>query len=134
VSASSTSGKSNAARNTLDKDLRTRWSPATGGTQWVAYDLGKSCDVSSVSIVWFAQRSGETMVKVELSQDGKSYQTVDGGVLLGRGANETLRSFLPHEARYVRILLNSTSPASQISVQEVGIHGTATDNKVAGLR
>jgi hypothetical protein len=33
VTASSTSGKSNSARNTFDKDLRTRWSPKGSGEQ-----------------------------------------------------------------------------------------------------
>jgi hypothetical protein len=133
VEASSASG-TNGAANTIDGDLRTRWSPAKAGTQWVEYDLGKVCDVRSVSMVWFALRGGETMVKIELSQDGGEYRTVDIGVLQGRGTNETLRSFLPHDARYVRIFLNSTSASSQVSLQEVGIHASVNEDRAAEAR
>jgi outer membrane protein assembly factor BamB len=126
VKASSTSSKPNDACNTLDRDLRTRWTPAKSGAQWVVYDLGKTREVSSVSIVWFAQRRGETIVKIELSTNGKDYQTVDSGVLEGRGTNETLRSFSPMGARFIRVFLNNTSRDAQASLQEVGIHGGMT--------
>jgi hypothetical protein len=133
VTASSSAGKANGERNTIDRDLRTRWSPSSAGSQWVTYDLGRVCEVSSVSLVWYASRGGQTMVKIGVSMDGKTYQTVDSGVLDGRGVNETLRSFVSHDARYVRVFINSMSRQSQASLQEVGIHGTA-DAKSAMAR
>jgi hypothetical protein len=125
AAASSSSGRANAAVNTLDRDLRTRWSAEKSGAQWILYDLGKTCGVSSVSLVGFAPRAGEAMVKIEVSTDGKAYKTVDSGVLEGRGTNETLRSFLPQNAQFVRVYLNCASSGHQTSLQEVGIHGEA---------
>jgi outer membrane protein assembly factor BamB len=125
VSASSASGKANGAGNTLDRDLRTRWSPGRAGQQWLVYDLGKAREVSSASIVWFALRNQQTQFGIELSVDGKQYRAVDEGTLAGRGTHESLRTFLPQEARFVRISLSAGEAAPAVSVQEVGIHGGA---------
>jgi hypothetical protein len=125
VSASSASGKANSARNTLDRDLRTRWSPAHAGHEWLVYDLGRAREVSSASIVWFALRDQQTQFSIELSLDGKQYRAVDQGALAGRGTHESLRTFLPQEARFVRISLSAGEAAPAVSVQEVGIHGGA---------
>jgi hypothetical protein len=125
VSASSASGKANGAKNTLDRDLRTRWSPARAGNQWLVYDLGKVREVSSASIVWYALRDQQTQFGIELSVDGKQYRAVDQGTLAGRGTHESLRTFLPQEARFIRISLSAGEAAPAVSVQEVGIHGEA---------
>jgi len=90
------------------------------------YDLGAIREVSSVSLVWFAPRGGRASVEIGLSTDGTSYETVDNGPLAGRGGNETLRSFLPHDARYVRVSLSGGSSHQALSLQEVGVHGGMT--------
>ena len=132
VKASSTSGDANGAANTLDKDLRTRWSPSAGGEQWLLYDLGALREVSSASIVWFSRGKNATQYRIELSTDGKKYKVADQGVLDGRGANETLRSFLAQSARYVRIaFVPMNKNGTEITIEEVGIHGTGGQKVVS---
>jgi outer membrane protein assembly factor BamB len=131
VSASSASSKANSAANTVDRDLRTRWSPATAGEQWLTYDLGTVREVSSASIAWFSTREQVIPFAVMLSVDGKKYHTVDNGTLDGRGARETLRTFLAQDARFVRIALSVSSDKDLPAVQEVGIHGGGTADHAA---
>jgi outer membrane protein assembly factor BamB len=119
----SSQARGTTAAATTDRSLTSRWTPAKTGSQWIEYDLGRVREVSSVSLVWFALRRGETLLKVEVSSDGKQYEVVDCGVLQGRGTKESLRTFPAYAARYVRVSLNTTSPEAQASLLEVGIHG-----------
>jgi outer membrane protein assembly factor BamB len=123
VTASSASTRANGPANTLDRDLRTRWSPTATGEQWLSYDLGAVREVSSASIVWFSKHTQAIPLTLELSLDGKQYHVAESGALEGRGTNEALRSFVPQQARFVRVSF-ALKPGSDLpAVQEVGIHG-----------
>jgi hypothetical protein len=124
VRASSSAGK-NAASNSVDHDLRTRWSPSGVGSQWLAYDLGSAQEVAAVSVVWYAKTSTRTAFSVETSLDGKAFAQVDAGYLAGRGTSATLRSFMAQQARFVRLSLRPAAGSACPSVYEVGIHGDA---------
>ena len=123
VSASSDSGKANGAKNTLDRDMRTRWSPAKAGAQWLLYDLGSAKTVSGASVVWYALMPTTAAFTIEVSTDGKSFTKVDDGTFGGRGTNTTLRTFLAMQGRYVRVGINAPSIAACPGIYEVGIHG-----------
>jgi hypothetical protein len=134
VTASSTSGKPNGARNTLDRDLRTRWSPAGSAEQWLTYDLGAVREVASVSIAWFSSQRQIVPFSVMLSLDGKEYHVADNGAIEGRGSDESLRTFVAQNTRFVRIVFSLKPGDTLPGVQEVAIHGTATDAKETVLR
>ncbi len=114
------------ASYTHDSDLRTRWRVRAGTerTQWITYDLGQTCEVSGVTVVWYALKSNRTGMAIELSLDGHEFSQVDGGALCGRGTMTTMRSFLPERARFVRVVLDTEGAADGLSLYEVGIHGT----------
>ena len=116
VSASSAGG-SNAAANTLDRDLRSRWTPAGDGAS-ITFDLGRETYASGASVVWYALRRARASCTVETSIDGKRYETAWAGTLKGRGTGTAAVEFSPRQARYLRILLSSP-----VSLYEVGIHG-----------
>jgi hypothetical protein len=118
--------RTNVAANVADRDLRTRWSPHRDGGEtegWLTCDLGRVRRVSGVTLVCYAFTSGNADVSIELSLDGREFTTVDAGTLSGRGTHTTLRTFLPSDARYVRIRLDEQSGAEGLSVYEVGVHG-----------
>jgi outer membrane protein assembly factor BamB len=123
VTATSASSGANNARNTLDRDLRTRWSPADAGEQWLTYDLGTVREVSSASIVWFNRHQQAIPFTVALSVDGKKYHGVDNGTIEGVGTGESQRAFLTQEARFVRISFTVKPTDALPVVEEVGIHG-----------
>jgi hypothetical protein len=132
VRASSTVGK-NTASNSVDHDLRTRWTPAAAGPQWATYDLGSVQEIAAVSVVWYGQTSKRTAFSVETSLDGKAFSQVDAGYLSGRGTNTTLRSFVPQQARFVRLSLLPAQGNACPSVYEFGIHG-GTGQREASAR
>jgi outer membrane protein assembly factor BamB len=119
------------ARATIDGDLRTRWTGKSGGGQWLTYDLGRVCDVSALSIVWYSLRLTSCGLTIELSQDGATFTEADAAALQGRGTNETLRSFVGQPARYVRVKLASAAGASPVSLYEVGIHQSGEERQAA---
>jgi hypothetical protein len=122
VSASSFSGV-NRPGNTADGDIHSRWAPSGAGSQWITDDLGSVQDVASVSVVWYARTSTRTAFSMETSIDGSAFSQVDAGYLSGRGTNTTLRSFVPRQARYVRLSLQVAEGGAVPSLFEVGIHG-----------
>jgi len=122
VRASSVAGRSKGPSSTIDRDLRTRWSPAGEGWQWLVYDLGAVQRISAVSIVWHKVKGDGTLFGIELSRDGEHYEDVDHGVLTGRGTKESLRSFLPQDARYVRVGFSADGAGAALAVQEVAVH------------
>ena len=113
------------ARNTTDRDLRTRWSPSGIGPQWIACDLGSKCEVSSLSLVWYGARGLSAALAVEVSADGAAYDRVDETTLAGRGTRTTMRTFLPASARYVRVTVTPVDGSPCPSVYEIGVHGAA---------
>jgi len=117
VTASS-AARGREANSTIDRDLTTRWTSSTTGPQSITYDLGISRTVAAATIVWYAPRQSRVPYTIAVSLDGKRFSPVDEGALSGRGTNSTLRTFLPTDARYVRVTLGSP-----VSVYEAGIHG-----------
>lgn len=116
----------NEPSHATDRDLRSRWSSTADSTQWLTCDLGRPHTVSAVTLVWYAPAETATDLSVELSVDGTRYEQVDAALLHGSGTQTTLRSFLPDEARFVRIVLSARSTAKLPSVFELAVHGGHT--------
>jgi len=111
---------------TIDADLRTRWSPSSEEDAWALYDLGDVYEVSGITLAWYAQRTAEAGATVELSQDGEVFTKADHATLEGRASNETLRTFLPQAARYIRLELAPSENGDYPSIYEIGIHESRT--------
>jgi hypothetical protein len=105
--------------NTVDRNLTTRWASSAEGPQSVTYDLGSVRDISAVSVVWYATKTGGAAFTIEVSTDGRRFGKVDEGSFAGRGTNAMLRAFVTSGARFVRITLDGAG----VSLYEVGVHG-----------
>ncbi|MBD3244106.1 MAG: hypothetical protein GF331_26175, partial [Chitinivibrionales bacterium] len=111
----------NSADNTLDRDLRSRWTPSASNAS-ITYDLGNSRAVDGVTVVWYSLRSSRTACRVETSADGMQYREVWEGTLKGRGTNTEAVSFGVHDARFVKISLDSRKGRGA-SLYEVAVLG-----------
>jgi len=123
VQASSESGRSRATA-VADFDLRTRWTPAGSGPQWLTLDLGTVRDVAAVSLVWYSARRAEIRCVVEVSADGVRFTAIDALPLTGRGTQTVTRTFASAQARFIRLQLDTVRGACP-SVYEAGVHGTS---------
>jgi hypothetical protein len=121
VSASSASG-TNLPRNTIDRDLRTRWSAASGG-QWLGYDLGGMRSVAGATLVWYAPRGTALPVSVSVSEDGINYREVRRASLAGRGTRSGRVDFPVCNARFVRMAFGRDGDPAAPNVYEVALFG-----------
>ncbi|MBD3242397.1 MAG: PQQ-binding-like beta-propeller repeat protein [Chitinivibrionales bacterium] len=121
VQASSSDGP-NAAAHTLDGDLRSWWAADDGGTQWLVYDLGTTREVTGATCVWYGRESDEASAEVSLSVDGETFEPADTWVVSGSGTNVTMRTFLPQQARYVRLSLTPSIDGAMPCLYEMALH------------
>lgn len=123
--AAASSKQPNVAANTMDRDLRTRWSPdADAAEKWLCIDLGRVQRVSSATIIWYGTSRRATPFTVEVSTDGKQFLRVHAGALHGRGTSTLICDFDTVSGRYVRIAFDGA--ANAVSVYEVGLHGQSS--------
>ncbi len=108
-----------------DRDLRTRWTPASSGVSSVVLDLGGTQEVGAVSLVWYGAKDAAASISIGLSRDGDLYEEVDRGVLEGRGTREALRTFLGDRARFVRVRFTPQPDAHCPSIYEIAVHAGA---------
>jgi len=113
---------------TTDRSLATRWTAAGPGMQSITYDLGAVRDVDAVSVAWYGSKACLTTFAIEVSADGKAFTQVDAGSLSGRRTHTMLRSFVPVDARYVRLTMDAGKGMAQ-SVYEVGVHGVQGEQR-----
>lgn len=119
---SSTQDGPNVAVNTIDQDLRTRWSPGDAGEQWIEYDLGSIRKVTGATMVWYSLYPTHSSVRVEVSQGNDEYSVVHEGALAGAGTSMASFAFEPRTARRVRIRLLPHNQSPPVHIYDAAIH------------
>ncbi|MEV0749692.1 discoidin domain-containing protein (plasmid) [Streptomyces sp. NBC_00184] len=102
----------------VDGDEGTRWASEWTNDQWLRIDLGSAKPVERVTLDWEAAYAKS--YRVELSQDGKNWQTA-WSTATGDGGLDTAR-FTPAQARYVRMHGLERGTKWGYSLQEVGVY------------
>ncbi|MFI6962579.1 discoidin domain-containing protein [Streptomyces sp. NPDC050255] len=102
----------------VDGDEGTRWASEWTNDQWLQIDLGSAKPVARVTVDWEAAYAKS--YRIELSQDGKSWQTA-WSTATGDGGLDTAR-FTPAQARYVRMHGLERGTKWGYSLQEVGVY------------
>lgn len=101
VSASTVESERFKAENAVDGKNNTRWQAKYYDNQWFTVDLGKTCMVGRVVLVWGASAAKE--FRIEFSGDNEIWKEVfsrkDGRLEKGKESF----TFTPQEARYVRM-------------------------------
>lgn len=127
TASSSATGKSPA--NAIDQKLTSLWQPGAAGRQYITCDLGAATEIEAVSVVWYALRRVKSMpLTVEVSLDGTTFEGVDVSNMTGSGTSNTLRTFVPQSARFVRVGVYVTNPSDRLGLYEVGVHAVAGDD------
>ena len=78
VEASDIPEPANIPENTIDGDLGTRW--AAQGEQWIQYTFANPKELSAVWIAFWKSDARSTTFKLEVSEDGETFETVYEGV------------------------------------------------------
>lgn len=116
----------NGPTNTIDGDLKTRWS-AKGDGQWIRYDLGTPQVVTALDIAWFKgdQRRASFDIEVGEHPDGP-WTTVLSGQSSGTTLEPETHEVDETTGRYVRIVGHgntATGSGAWNSITEVRIIG-----------
>jgi polyhydroxybutyrate depolymerase len=107
------------ADNAFDDDFTTRWTSNYSDPQWISVDLQGMYRISGVTLYW-----GPTYApsySVDVSDDKNNWTTVYS-TTAGNGNAEFI-SFIPVEARYVRMVGTTRSTPWGYSVYEFGVQG-----------
>ncbi|MGW3497685.1 galactose-binding domain-containing protein [Streptomyces sp. NPDC001020] len=102
----------------VDGDKGTRWASEWKDDQWLQIDLSSAKPVKRVTLDWEAAYAKS--YRIELSQDGKDWQTA-WSTTAGDGGLDTAR-FTRTPARYVRIHGLERGTKWGFSLQEVGVY------------
>lgn len=124
VSAVSDSGNDgNAASNTLDNNLSTRWS-SQGDGQWIKYDLGANKSVKYAAIAFHQGDVRTTTFDVQVSTDNTNWTTLLANKVSTATLSQVNYDFTDTTARYVRIVGHGNSSGNGWnSITEVDIYG-----------
>jgi hypothetical protein len=112
---------SNVPANTIDNNLRSRWSHEGIGS-WIIADLGEQNTVCSVSIAWYKGDSRVNNFVVSVSADGKRYTNVYSGTNSKTTSLQTY-SFAETTAEYVKITVNGNNQGLWASITEIDVYG-----------
>jgi len=118
VTASTNDG--NVPANTVDNDLRTRWS-ANGDGQWLQLDLGSVRRVGYVNVAVYNGNTRSNIFELQLSTGDGNWTTVFNGQSNGTTTAEQKLDFNDTDARLVRYLGHMNTANTFNSVTEVSV-------------
>jgi len=107
-----------SAGRAVDGRANTRWSSAFKDPQWIAIDLGETREIARVKLTW--EEAYATTYEVQVSNDGKSYRTVES-VTEGDGGTDDLA--VSAQGRYVRVYGKKRKTPYGYSLHEVEVFG-----------
>jgi hypothetical protein len=113
---------SNVPSNTIDNDLKTRWSNYGKGA-WIRADLGENKTVCYVDIAWYKGSSRQNTFDVSVSFDGVSYKTIYSGKSTGKTTSFERYDFADVIARYIKITVFGNTINDWASITEMDVYG-----------
>ncbi len=120
LTVSSTESAANGPDNLCDGNTATRWSSSYNDNQWVTVDLGEVRSVSVLRLRWEVAAAKD--FTIEVSTDGKSFETVytekDNSLADAWGTY----SFDPVEARYVKLSCGRRLTQYGVSLYELEVY------------
>jgi len=125
VAVTSSGDDGNAAANTIDNDLSSRWS-ASGSGQWIQYDLGAAFDLDHASIAFYRGDTRTADFEVLVSQDTNDWSSVFKGRSSGATSQQEDYALTNATGRYVRIVGYGNSANDWNSITEVDIDGVVS--------
>jgi hypothetical protein len=119
---SASGSDTNLPVNANDGSLSTRWSAdATGGAQWLQYDLGGCYKVAYANLAWYSGDSRKYNLALKVSNDGSGWSDVFSGTNSGTTAQLKPYAFGDRPARYVRVQSTGSNVNNWVSLSEMEI-------------
>jgi hypothetical protein len=106
------------AINAVDGDPKTRWSSDFSDPQWIMVDLGQTCSISQIELLWEAAYA--RAYKLEVSNDLASWTTI-ATIDNGDGGTDTINCSA--SGRYVRLTCTQRATQWGVSLYEFRING-----------
>ena len=106
--------------NTVDNDLKTRWSN-TGLPSSIQYDLGQPMTVCSVDINWYQGRTTTITFDISFSTDGSAFTGTQHFQSLGTNGPENY-DFNDVDAQYIKIEVTGNIKKNIASIVEVDVN------------
>jgi hypothetical protein len=120
IYASAVPEEENGPLSTIDEDLSTKW--AASGTQWIEQDFGADKKVNAVAVAFANGYTRSYKFKIEISSDGKNYQTVFDGASKGGTTEYEIFDFgKDYNARFVRYTGSGNSSNGWNSLMEFAV-------------
>jgi beta-glucanase (GH16 family) len=119
TTASSTENGGTPASAATDGDSGTRWSSAFADPQWLQVDLGKSYNISQVSLNWEAAYASQ--YQIQTSDDGSNWTPIYQSTT-STGGKQTLSVF--GSGRYVRMYGTGRATPYGYSLWDFAVAGT----------
>jgi len=119
TTASSTENGGTPASAATDGDSGTRWSSAFADPQWLQVDLGKSYNISQVSLNWEAAYASQ--YQIQTSDDGSNWTPIYQSTT-STGGKQTLS--VSGSGRYVRMYGTGRATPYGYSLWDFAVAGT----------
>ncbi len=109
ISATASANAANACQ-TLDGNSFTSWAVATDKKNgewntWVQFQLDKPADIDRLSLIW--ETPEESRFEIQISQDGKDWQSVYEGRHSGKSSDFKVYPFDAVNTAFIRLFLHS---------------------------
>lgn len=128
VKATVTPESENGAENTIDGNYSTKWAGNGGEIVW---DLGESKTLGFVNISMQNGNKRTQKFALEISNDGKSWETVFDGESSGKKEYDEAFDLKGKQGRYVKYVNNGNSAGSMwVSITECEIYPPNTDGSI----
>jgi len=129
VNASSDDG--NAAANTVDGNLGSRWSTQSQHHSWVIFDLCGAYDLYQMDISWFEGDSRMYYHRIETSEKGEQWDWVTAQSSSGETLDFERYPIQSQNSRYVRIQAFGNTASDIHGINEVRIFGVLDPSEYA---
>ncbi|HVW94580.1 MAG TPA: DUF2341 domain-containing protein [Mucilaginibacter sp.] len=104
----------------VDGNTSTRWSSEFTDSEWITVDLGVTCDISEVKLLWEAAYGKK--YKIQVSDDNSNWTNIYS-VTNGNGGTDDLTG-LSGTGRYVRMKGQTRGTGYGYSLYEFQVYGT----------
>lgn len=122
---SSVENETFSAMDVTDADTNTRWSSHFSDPQWIYIDLGKTCQIEAIRLMWEAAYGKE--YKLEVSDDAINWKTVYS-TAKGIGRTEEITN-LNTKGRYVRLYGTKRGTEWGYSLWEFEVYGRESNKE-----
>lgn len=105
--------------NAVDNNYNTKWWSTLIANPSITLDLGSAKSLCGVDIAWADGNSHPYRFNVSVSTDGNNFSNVLSGSSTGTTTTSEKYSFVPTQARFMKITVTQSTPGSPNSIAQI---------------